>query len=307
MIVLGYSTKTCAACRFLVIAILLGVSVSVHSYDVEFDIGSRFGTLQPRALGAFSLNASSISGAFAVGTTADGEVSIDTVGNPGIDAYFRGDASYALGSFISGLRLEATTLRSVETGEEAINLSLSAPFTLNGRDLSLSFAPACGVGFYDDESFNFGARLNVSYLAGDFVLKPGATFSETLFPDGSRTLAIAPSLGFVWYPGIPLSADFSVGWSRSETDSGTVSTSFPVSAIFSAVPLPWLCVSAKLKSEADISGLMSYRVDGELELIKYVPNGRAFHLPIAAYYSWTDGGSANFGVSIMVGFSFGQE
>jgi len=98
---------------------------------------------------------------------------------------------------VSGLRLDATALRSIETDEDSIDLLVSAPFTLNGSVVSLSFAPSYGAGFYDDESVNFGAKLSLSYLAGDFVLKPGAEITQTLLSDNAKKFEIRPSLGFV--------------------------------------------------------------------------------------------------------------
>jgi hypothetical protein len=283
------------------------VPFAVRAYDVELDAGARAGSGDTSALGAASWNAVKITGPFAFGTNGAGEASLDTEGEAGIDAALRGDASYSTGSLVSGLRFDAAALRSVETGEESIDLSVSAPFTLNGSVVSLSFAPSYGAGFYDDESVNFGAELSLSYLAGDFVLKPGAAIKQTIFPDDTKTFEIRPSLGFVWYPGIPMTADASFGWLRSETDSGDVTIGYPMEVSLSAVPLPWLCITAKFASEADLSGIMSYRADGEIELIKYGAHGTALHLPIAGYYAWSDDGTELFGVSVMLGFSFGSE
>jgi len=104
-----------------------------------------------------------------------------------------------------------------------------------------------------------------------------------------------------------VTADASFGWLRSETDTGDVATSYPVEVSLSAVPLSWLCITAKFASEADLSGLMSYRADGEIELIKYGAHGTALHLPIAGYYSWSDDETELFGISVMLGFSFGND
>lgn len=291
----------------LAVLLFCFIPFAARAYDLELAAGARVGSGDPSALGAASWNAVKLSGPFAFGTSGTGEASLDAAGEAGVDAALRGDASYSRGSLISGLRLDAAAFRSVETGEDSIDLLISAPFTLNGNVLSFSFAPSYGAGFYDNESINFGAEFSVSYLAGDFVLKPGASITRTIFSDDATILEIKPSLGLVWYPGIPMTADLSFGWSRSETDIGDATTSYPMSASLSAVPLSWLCVTAKFESEADVSGFMSYRSEGEIELIKYGARGTALHLPIAGYYSWTEDGTDLFGISVMLGFSFGSE
>lgn len=292
--------------RLLVCGAMLAAAGVSWSYDLELDFGARAGSFLPSALGVFSLNATRISGAFALGATADGEVSLDSGGNPGVDASFRGDASLSFGSFIAGLRLEADALRVVETGEETLDFYLSAPLTLNGSELSLSCFPVVGIGFYDDASASFGADAYASWLAGDFVLKPGAKASWVFFPDGTRSLEVAPSVGFVWYPGLPVSADFSVGWNRSETESGIAAVTYPVSALVSAVPFPWLCLTVAYEGEIGSAGLSSYRIDGECELIRYGIGGTAFHLPLSAYYESTENGGVRFGASLLVGVSYGK-
>ena len=289
---------------------LLAFSLSSRAawaYDLEFDAGARAGSGDPSALGAASWYAVDLSGPFAFGTSGTGEVSLAATGIYGVDGALGGDASYSKGATVGGLRLDAAALRSPETGEDSLSLSMSAPFTLNGSVLSLSFAPSYGKGFYDDESVSFGAQFSLTYLAGDFVLKPGAAVKRTLFTDDAETLEISPSVGFVWYPGIPVSADLSLGWTRSETDSGDVATSYPVAVSISAVPRSWLCLTGRFESAADVSGFMSYRADAEVELIKYGERGTAFHFPIAGYYSWDEDGTERFGVSLMVGFSFGDD
>lgn len=292
--------------RFLLLAALLAAPSSLRAYDAELGAGARFGSEPPSALGAFSWRASSFFGAFSVGATSDGEASVDAEGDPGIDAVFTGDASYSRGRLVSGLRLESAVLRSAVSGEDSIDLALSAPLTLNGRGLSFSAAPLVGAAFLGDESVDFGASLSVSYLAGDFVLKPGAALLRTLYSNGDRTLEIAPSVSFVWYPGIPVSADLSVAWSRTETD-GASSTSYPVSAFISASPFPWLCVAVGFESEGDLSAPRDYRVDGEIEFLKYGRSGTALRFPVAAYYSRTEADGGEFGASVMVGYSFGRE
>ena len=299
--------RTSLLSRFLLFAALLVAPSSLRAYDAELDAGARFGSEPPSALGAFSWSVSSFFGAYAVGAAADGEVSIDAEGYPGIDAVFTGDASYSLGRLVSGLRLESAVLHSAVSGEDSIDLTLSAPFTLNGRDLSFSAAPLIGAAFFDDESVDFGAALSVSYLAGDFVLKPGAALVRTLYSNGARTLEVAPSVGLVWYPGIPVSADISVAWSRTETDDGGASTSYPVSAFISAAPFPWLCVTVGFESEGELWKPTEYRVDGEIEFLKYGRSGTALRFPVAAYYSRADEDDGEFGVSVMVGYSFAGE
>lgn len=280
--------------------------MAASAYEFEFDAGARAGSADPVSIGAASWDAVKIFGPFAFATLGEGEASLDAAGEAGTDAAVRGDASYSTGPLVGGLRLEGTALRSVETGEQSIDLLVSAPFTLNGEVLSLSFSPSYGAGFYDDESVNFGGKLSLSYLAGDFVLKPGAAVTRTIFSDDTKALEIRPSLGLVWYPGIPVTADVSFGWVRSGDDTGDVTSSYPMEVSLSAVPLSWLCVTAKFESEADRSGLMSYRVDGEIELIRYGAHGTALHLPVAGYYSWADD-IDRFGISVMLGFSFGSE
>lgn len=283
------------------------VAVAAGAYDLELDAGARIGSGDPSALGAASWTATALTGPFAFGTRGAGEASLDIAGDPGVDAVLRGDASYAAGPLVSGLRIDASALRSIETEEESIELSLSAPFTLNGQVLSLSLVPSCGTGFYDDESVNYGAAFSLSYLAGDFVLKPGAGIKRTLYPDDTEVLEFRPSLGFVWYPGIPVTADFTFGWSRSETDTGDVTTGYPLDFSISVVPISWVCLTARFEGTADGSGFASYRTEGGIEFIKYGSRGAAWHLPVSGYFSRAEDGNEFFGLSVMVGYSFGNE
>jgi len=295
-----------AARRLLACAALMSAAGFCWAYDVEVDVGARAGSYLPGALGAFSWNAAGFSGALAAGTSAAGELSCDSGGNPGIDASFRAESSLSFGSFVAGLRLEADTLRSAEPQEESVELRLSVPFTLNGSDVSLSLSPVLSAGFYDDESLGLGFDFFASWAVGDFVLKPGAAISRSFSPDGSETLEVAPSLSFVWYPGIPVSADASAGWTRIESNAGASTTSFPVSLFVSAVPFPWLCVAASYESEIGTSGLSSCRVEVEVELVRYGARGIAFHLPVAAFYV-LDHDSVRFGASARIGVSYGKE
>ncbi len=303
--------KPYSPCWLMFSAALLAGSAHAWAYDAELDAGARFASDSPSALGAFSWNASTFYGEFAAGATAEGEVSVDAEGQPGIDAALTGNFSRSRGRFVSGLRLEAAALHSPDSwvggAVDSVDLTLSAPFTLNGADLSLSVVPLVGSAFFDDESVDYGADVNLAYLAGDFVLKPGAAILRTHFSDGSRTLEIAPSLGFVWYPGIPVSADFSVAWSRTSYEEGGASTSYPVSAAVSAVPVPWLCLTLSYESEGDAVDPREYRVEGEIEFCRYGSRGTALHFPVAAYYSRSDEKGEEFGASVMVGYSFGGE
>lgn len=290
-----------------VAALLLAASVGAFPYEIELDIGGRGGTAGPAAVGGGSWSASAIEDAVAVRTTGSGEVSVDSAGEAGIDASAAGEASYSFGSLVSGARLAAEAFRAPADGYEYLDLALSAPITLNGDRASLTVSPSVGAGFMDAESVRFGVDAGLAFSAGDFVLKPGLGVAATEYPDGSSGLEVKPSLGVVWYPGLPLTADFSFGWSRTEYGDGSQSTTFPVSASFAAAPFPWLCLTAAYEGRAGGTEAYRHRMEAGVELIRYGERGSALRLPLSFFRTWNEVGDDEFGLTVLVGYSFGAD
>lgn len=293
--------------RNAAVALLLAASAGAFAYEIELDVGARAGTVRPAAVGGGSWSVSAIEGPVAVRTTGNGQVSMDSAGEAGIDAFAAGEASYSFGSLVWGARLVGEAFRAPAAGYEYLDLSLSAPLILNGDRASLTVSPSVGAGFMDAESVRFGAEAALTFGAGDFVFKPGLDATATEYPDGASGLEVKPSLGVVWYPGLPLTADLSLGWSRTEYEDGSESTTFPVSASVAAIPLPWLYLTAAYEGRTGGSEAYSHRIEAGVELIRYGERGSALRLPLTLSVTRDEAGDSEIGLTILVGYSFGSD
>jgi len=288
-----------------------GTLSKVFSYDTRIFIGSRLGSEDYHTIGSLSWDYASIRALDAFRSAIDVKASSDAEGSGSLDAYASFEASHSAGNFVPGLRLETTANYHEIDGSygdiESLIFDASLPLNLNGASVSYALRPFIDIGFFDDEAWNGGAELTAAFLVGDFVVKPGASFGVTYFPDDSRALEVLPSIGLTWYPGLPVTGDFSFGWKRNSYSNGEVLDSYPLSLALAIIPLPWLCVSGGYTALYSDSGISSYRIDAGIELTRYQGRGLNLHLPLLYYYSWSEGAGGAFGVSIMVGFSFGSE
>ena len=79
-----------------------------------------------------------------------------------------------------------------------------------------------------------GVDLGASFLAGYFLVKPGADLTWIQWEDGSDSLSLRPGLGFSWYPGFPFSVSADSGFTRTWYPSGTYADEIPFRASFYA-------------------------------------------------------------------------
>lgn len=131
----------------------------------------------------------------------------------------RADFSWNPGSLSSVVSLEGG-LSGTEGGQPSWRSALGLLVAIDGEELSAK--GRLGLERQSVEgllSTIADAGLEFSWLAGDFLLKPKVDGSLALADTGSETLIILPGLGLSWYPGLPVSASFAGGWSRSYAGS----------------------------------------------------------------------------------------
>ena len=132
-----------------------------------------------------------------------------------LDTGYSGSADMVLsaqklnGSTNVGLKLEAVGALPSASVAGSAAAALSLPVTLNGSALSFSIAPVLSV---DPLASGYGAaglESGLSFMAGDFVLKPGFGFAVVHPWSGGLGYALKPGMEISWYPGFPLSVAMS--------------------------------------------------------------------------------------------------
>ena len=101
---------------------------------------------------------------------------------------------------------------------------------VNGLDASFSLAPRAAYSGGDAAGLELGLLLGSSFLVGDSLLKPGVDLSWSRATDGSGVLAVTPSFGFSWFPGIPLSTSLEAGFERRWEAKGAATDHLPLAA-----------------------------------------------------------------------------
>ena len=107
-------------------------------------------------------------------------------------------------------------------------------FVFNSFDFSVSLEPRFSWQSGNGGGNELGADLGASFLAGEFLVKPGADLAWMDWDDGSESLSLRPGLGFSWYPGFPFSVSADSGFTRTRMPDGTITDAIPFSASFYA-------------------------------------------------------------------------
>ncbi len=126
---------------------------------------------------------------------------------------------------------------SVQTTIDSIPLystGAGLAFVFNSFDFSVSFEPRLSWQSGGSGWNELGADLGASFLAGEFLVKPGADLAWMQWADGSESLSLRPGLGFSWYPGFPFSLSADSGLTRTWLPDGTITDEIPVRASFYA-------------------------------------------------------------------------
>ncbi|HCM25618.1 MAG TPA: hypothetical protein DIC34_03560 [Treponema sp.] len=283
------------------VAILIGGAARGEA-ETAIAVGAMLDSAVPDAVAATaggSLEASRISGAIAYRGDAVTEIAFDQYGIREYSASLGAGFSAAKSFFVAGLSFDGEA--SEIEGLRSLSAGIAAPFSWNGFDASLSFVPDASFEFLDDPSATFAAEAAVSLLAADFVLKPGIAVSVETFDAGGRTVETRPSLGAVWYPGLPLSADLSVWWRRVEDEAGAVSDEYPASLSVTAVPFAWLSASLQGDALMDGSVLLSYGIAAAFEFSRESPDAWSLSFPFAFSLGWSADGNGVYSTSLSAG------
>jgi hypothetical protein len=174
-----------------------------------------------------------------------------------LDTGYSGSADMVLsaqtlnGSTNVGLKLEAVgALPSAAEAGSAV-AALSLPVTFNGPALSLSVAPMLSVDPLDSGYGSVGLESGVSFMAGDFVLKPGLGFAVIRPWIGGLEYALKPGMEISWYPSFPLSIAMSGEYRASV--SALTEGSWGFDCVGVAAPAPRILLTLKAEAFFDQS------------------------------------------------------
>jgi hypothetical protein len=107
-------------------------------------------------------------------------------------------------------------------------------FVFNSFDFSVSLEPRLSWQSGATGWKEMGVDLGASFLAGEFLVKPGADLAWIQWEDGSDSLSLRPGLGFSWYPGFPFSVSADSGFTRTWLPGGAFADEIPFRASFYA-------------------------------------------------------------------------
>ena len=292
MIRMRFAAAFLSAVSFLLLAPVRGEA------ETEFEAGAELNSGAIAATGSGKLDASLVRGAFALRGFAESGIAVAEDGLREFDVSLGTNFSAARDSLVTGLSLDFYA--SEAEGTRTASAGIAAPLALNGWAASLSFVPAARLEFLDEPSATLSAEAAAFLLLADFVWKPGFAVSLETPHAGGRIVEARPSLGVVWYPGLPLSADLSIRWRWIEDEAGVVSEEIPASVSISAVPLSWLSVSLEGEALFDRTGLLSYVLKTGLEWVRERPGKWNPSFPLSLSFDWSEVGDA-YGTTLYAG------
>jgi len=128
----------------------------------------------------------------------------------------------------------ASSVGAVVDSVPIYSAGASLAFVLNTFDFSVSLEPRLSWQSGNSGGKELGLNSGGSFLAGEFLVKPGADLAWMEWDDGSESLSLRPGLGFSWYPGFPFSVSADSGLTRTWLPDGTTSDELPFRASFYA-------------------------------------------------------------------------
>jgi hypothetical protein len=169
-----------------------------------------------------------MTGEFSYKLSAGGEGTYASSGEMSGEATAAAQASVSLG--------QTVILGSVEGGGysyaagSGFTAGAGLSLTMNGSSASGKLAPRIVYDSGPSGYIEAGGVIGGSMLCGTLVFKPEADMAWTGYEDGSSAFTAIPSIGFSWYPGIPLSASLGAGFERSWPAEGGTFDSIPAKA-----------------------------------------------------------------------------
>jgi len=184
-------------------------------------------------------------------------------------------------------------------------------FVFNSFDFSVSFEPRLSWQSGENGWTELGAELGASFLAVEFLIKPGVDLAWMKGEDGSESLRVRPGLGFSWYPGFPFSVSADSGLTRTWLPDGTTSDELPFRTSFYAALGTSILVKAAVElgialPDAEVvSAIGSTEVSFTLGRFGRVGAGDgestwSGELRLPCHFSWDldDGWSAGVGLEV---------
>jgi len=224
-----------------------------------------------------------------------------------LDAGYSGSADMALsahkllGRTDLGLKLEAVgVLPSPSVAGSAV-AALSLPVTLNGSALSFSIAPMLSVDPLDSGYESAGLESVVSFMAGDFVLKPGVGFSVIHPWSGGLEYTLKPGMEISWYPSFPLSIAMSGEYRAS--GNALMEGSWGLDCVAVAAPAPRILLTLKANAFfAQTSKAVTLLLESAFSMAKVESNG-GWSVPVQAGYVIVDD-QQSFSVGLGLRYAF---
>ncbi len=257
--------KIIVGVAFAALAATLGGAVPRFSAAIEAgggygEIGGGFG----RAAASSALEALGADSALRLSGSGEAAYAADGVATGMGSA--RIEFSAGSGGFVALASLEGGGYRSRTDAGALAGAGLL--FTVNGSSASIELAPRVRYDSGASGYLEWGGRLAASVAAGELLIKPSCDIAWEIAADGSSSLAITPSIGSSWYPGLPLAVTMGAGYKRITASDGIVTEALPAFASFYGAVGSRIAMRLEASLEASLAdfSLFSATVEGEVAL-----------------------------------------